>query len=94
MSNTNTTKQAQVKKEESKPVLPWNKADHGVAMKTFTGYNVNLTGWIRKDIQENTRKRKNERKRKRKRKRKRNRKRRRRRRRRRRKNRKVKIRKI
>lgn len=40
------------KQDNTKPVLPWENTKREVNVKTFTGYNLNLNGWIRKDVME------------------------------------------
>ncbi|EDO15869.1 hypothetical protein Kpol_1009p15 [Vanderwaltozyma polyspora DSM 70294] len=39
-------------KDDNKPVLPWENSSKDIQVKTFTGYTLNLKGWIRKDIKE------------------------------------------
>ncbi|CCH58768.1 hypothetical protein TBLA_0A09850 [Henningerozyma blattae CBS 6284] len=41
--------------EQKKHVLPWDNTEHEVPIKSFTGYEVNFNGWIRKDIREERR---------------------------------------
>ncbi|SCU82740.1 LAMI_0C00694g1_1 [Lachancea mirantina] len=36
-------------KTESPPVIPWERTEHGVHMKTFTGYPISFDGWVRSD---------------------------------------------
>ncbi|CCC70532.1 hypothetical protein NCAS_0F00480 [Naumovozyma castellii] len=53
-----TTKSIE-KSDNSKRVIPWNLEDHGVNLKTFTGYDIKLNGWVRKDIIEERKKKSN-----------------------------------
>ncbi|CAI4036486.1 hypothetical protein SMKI_15G3330 [Saccharomyces mikatae IFO 1815] len=37
-------------RDNSKPVLPWDFEDKAIEIKSFSGYKVNFTGWIRRDV--------------------------------------------
>ncbi|KOG96682.1 Ies4p [Saccharomyces eubayanus] len=39
-------------RDNSKPVLPWDHESKAVEIKSFSGYKVELTGWIRRDIRQ------------------------------------------
>ncbi|CAI4806328.1 AKH_1a_G0049950.mRNA.1.CDS.1 [Saccharomyces cerevisiae] len=39
-------------RDNSKPVLPWNYKNKAIEIKSFSGYKVNFTGWIRRDVRE------------------------------------------
>ncbi|QHS76287.1 Ies4p [Saccharomyces paradoxus] len=39
-------------RDNSKPVLPWDYKDKAIEIKSFSGYKVNFTGWIRRDVRE------------------------------------------
>ncbi|CCF59270.1 hypothetical protein KAFR_0G02360 [Kazachstania africana CBS 2517] len=36
--------------DTDKLVIPWDKVDQEIDVKSFTGYTVKLNGWIRHDI--------------------------------------------
>lgn len=50
--NKNKTTKEENKKKifSTKPVLPWEQEPHSVNVKSFVGYNIQFTGWTRKDI--------------------------------------------
>lgn len=35
---------------EDNKVLPWDKTDHEIKIRSFSGYTIKLNGWIRHDI--------------------------------------------
>ncbi|CAI4064335.1 hypothetical protein N7582_002678 [Saccharomyces uvarum] len=39
-------------RDNSKPVLPWDHESKAVEIKSFSGYKVEFTGWIRRDIRQ------------------------------------------
>lgn len=39
-------------RDNSKPVLPWDYKNKAIEIKSFSGYKVNFTGWIRRDVRE------------------------------------------
>lgn len=36
--------------DPKRPVLPWEDVDHEIPVTSFTGYKLNLNGWVRRDI--------------------------------------------
>lgn len=46
-------------KKASDPVIPWLAVDHEIGLKTFTGYNLSLNGWVRRDVLDERRLQKN-----------------------------------
>lgn len=37
---------------EDNKVLPWDKTDHEIKIRSFSGYTIKLNGWIRHDVRE------------------------------------------
>ncbi|CAI4051842.1 Ies4p SKDI_15G3350 [Saccharomyces kudriavzevii IFO 1802] len=39
-------------RDNSKPVLPWDHENKAIGIKSFSGYKVDFTGWIRRDMKQ------------------------------------------
>ncbi|QLL35008.1 hypothetical protein HG536_0H03840 [Torulaspora globosa] len=42
--------EAKKKTFSTKPVIPWDHEPHSVNVKSFVGYDIQFTGWTRRDI--------------------------------------------
>lgn len=47
-SNINTSNNS-VTQEINTPIIPWNKINNEIPVKSFTGYQIRLTGYVRSD---------------------------------------------
>ncbi|QLQ82130.1 hypothetical protein HG537_0G03850 [Torulaspora globosa] len=45
-----TTTKDEKKKFSTKPVLPWDYEPHSIEIKSFVGYDIQFTGWTRRDV--------------------------------------------